>query len=98
VDPSPAQVRAALIPEDVAEFDRQWHAVMAAATETLDLTGVHRALESWRRIACLTEANGPDEYRRMLAGAERTLPTGELPPDSVPLNQIKALIAERLGW
>ncbi|MDT7620536.1 MAG: hypothetical protein QOF99_1437 [Pseudonocardiales bacterium] len=44
---SPARVRAALIPEDVAEFDRR--AVMAAATESLDLAEVHRTLESWRR-------------------------------------------------
>lgn len=96
-DASPAQVRAALIPEDAAEFDRQWRTVMATATETLDLTGVHRALESWRRIAWLTQANGPDGYRRMLARAERTLRTGELPTDSVPVDQIKSLIAERLG-
>jgi len=79
-DASRAQVRAALVPEDVAEFDRQWRAVMTTATETLDLTSVHRALESWRRIAWLTQANGPDGYRRMLARAERTLRTGELPP------------------
>ncbi len=96
-DASPAQVRAALIPEDAAEFDRQWRAVMATATETLDLTGVHRTLESWRRIAWLTTANGPDGYRRMLARAERTLRTGELPPGSVGLDQVKALIAQRLG-
>ena len=38
-DASPAQVRAALIPEDLAEFDRQWRSAMATATETLDLTG-----------------------------------------------------------
>ncbi|MDQ3989158.1 MAG: DUF6247 family protein [Actinomycetota bacterium] len=96
-DASPAQVRAALIPEDVVEFDRQWSAVMATATETLDLASVHRTLESWRRIAWLTQANGPDGYRRLLARAERTLRTGELPLDSVPLDQIKTLIAERLG-
>ncbi len=88
-DASPAQLRAALIPEDVAEFDRQWRAVMATATETLDLTRVHRALESWRRIAWLTQANGPDGYRRVLARAERTLRTGELPPGNVPLAQSK---------
>ena len=64
---------------------------------TFDLASVHRALESWRRIAWLTQANGPDGYRRMLARAECTLRTGELPPDSVPLDQIKALIAERWG-
>ena len=96
-DASPAQVRAALIPEDLAEFDRQWRSAMATATETLDLTGVHRTLECWRRIAWLTTANGPGGYRRMLARADRTLRTGELPPDSVPLDQVKALLAERLG-
>jgi len=95
-DASPARVRAALIPEDVAEFDRQWREAMAAATETLDLTAVHQTLESWRRIAWLTTANGPDGYRRILVRAEQTLRTGELPPGSVPLDQVKALIAERL--
>lgn len=96
-DASPAQVRAVLIPEDAAEFDRQWQRVMATATQTLDLTGVHRTLESWRRVAWLTTANGPEKYRQMLARAEHTLRTGELPPDSVPLDEIKAMIAERLG-
>jgi Family of unknown function (DUF6247) len=40
-----------LIPEHVAEFDRQWREVMAAATESPDLTEVHRTLEAWRRVA-----------------------------------------------
>jgi hypothetical protein len=96
-DATPAQVRAALIPEDVAEFDRQWRAVMAEAIETLDLTGVHRTLDSWRRIAWLTTVDGTDNYRRMLARVERTLDTGEMPPDSVPIERIKGMIAERLS-
>lgn len=96
-DASPAQVRAALTPDDVTEFDRQWRAAMATATETLDLAGVHRTLESWRRIAWLTTSNGPDGYRRLLARAEETLRTGDPPPGSVPLDQVKALIAQRLG-
>lgn len=96
-DASPAQVRAALIPEDVAEFDRQWRAVMATAVETLDLAGVHSALESWRRIAWMTQSHGPDGYRRLLARADHTLQFRELPPDSVSLERIKALITERLG-
>jgi hypothetical protein len=95
-DGSPAQVRAALISEDVAKFDHQWQRVMATATQTLDLTGVHRTLESWRRVAWLTTANGAEKYRQILARAEHTLRTGELPPDSVPLDEIKAMIAERL--
>ena len=40
VDASPAEVRAALIPEEAAEFDQQWREVMARATETLDLSEV----------------------------------------------------------
>ncbi|MGH8966687.1 MAG: DUF6247 family protein, partial [Actinomycetes bacterium] len=50
-DASPAQVRAALIPEEAAEFDQQWREVMARATETLDLSEVLATLESWRRVA-----------------------------------------------
>jgi hypothetical protein len=48
---SPAQVRAALTPEDAERFDRQWRAAMATATETLDLSGVHQVLDSWRNVA-----------------------------------------------
>ncbi|MGH3823345.1 MAG: DUF6247 family protein, partial [Pseudonocardiaceae bacterium] len=32
-DATPAEVRAALIPEEAAEFDQQWREVMATATE-----------------------------------------------------------------
>lgn len=70
---------------------------MAAATESLDLSGVHRTLESWRRIAWLTSAHGHDAYRRLLAGAQERSRTGERAPGSVSLDQVKALIAERLG-
>ena len=67
------------------------------ATEGLDLTGVHRTLASWRRVAWLTQANGHDGYRRLLARAEHTLRTGELPADGVPIEQVTATIAERLS-
>lgn len=89
-DASPAQVRAALIPEDVERFDRQWREVMANATEHLDLTEVSATLDSWRRIAWLTTANGPDSYRRMLGQADHVLRTGEPPAGSVPWRQLKA--------
>jgi hypothetical protein len=88
-DASPAEVRAALVPEDVAEFDRQWRAAMMRATEALDLSDATATLDSWRRTAWLTTANGPDRYRSMLARAEHTLRTGELPAGSVPWHQIK---------
>lgn len=96
-DASPAQVRAALVPEDVVRFDRQWRAAMATATETLDLTAVHELLDSWRRVAWLTAASGPDGYRRILARAEETLRTREVPPGAVSLEEIRLRIAQRLG-
>ena len=54
------EARAALTPEDVVEFDRQWRGVMARATEALDLTEVLATLDSWRRIAWLTSVHGHD--------------------------------------
>lgn len=89
-DASPAQVRSALIPEDVAEFDRQWRAVMAAATESLDLAEVHRTLESWRRVAWLTSARGHDGYRRLLADAEHRSRTGERAPGAISWDELRA--------
>lgn len=89
-DASPAAVRAALVAEDVVEFDRQWRETMAEATETLDLTEVAALLDSWRRIAWLTTANGPERYRAMLAQADHALRTGERPPGSIPWHQLKA--------
>ena len=89
-DASPAELRAALIPEDAAEFDRQWREVMTRATENLDLAEVLATLESWRRIAWLTSANGPAGYRRILAKVKHLQRTGELPAGTVPWRQLKA--------
>src|SRR4051812_20825841 len=89
-DAPPAQVRAALIPEDTVEFDRQWQEVMARATSELDLTGVHRTLDAWRRVAWVTTATGPERYRAVMASAEERLRTGERHPGAVPWSQLKA--------
>ena len=89
-DASPARVRAALIPEDIAEFDRQWRAVMATATESLDLSEVYRTLESWRRVAWLTSARGHDGYRRLLADAEHRTGTGERSPGAISWDELRA--------
>lgn len=91
-DASPAQVRAALIPEEAAEFDHQWREVMTRATDTLDLTEVLAVLESWRRLAWLTIANGPDAHRRMYRRAAARLADDDIPDDE-PLARTKA----RLG-
>ncbi|WNV86647.1 DUF6247 family protein [Umezawaea sp. Da 62-37] len=91
-DASPAQVRAALIPEEAAEFDVAWREVMATATETLDLTEVFATLESWRRVARLTAAAGAQAHRAMYHRAASAL-TGRPVPADEPLPELKA----RLG-
>ncbi|MBV9163747.1 MAG: hypothetical protein JO281_19840 [Pseudonocardiales bacterium] len=91
-DATPAEVRAALIPEEAAEFDQQWRAVMAAATEALDLSEVMATLESWRRVARLTAVTGPDAHRAMYRRAATRLVGEDIPADE-PLPRTKA----RLG-
>jgi hypothetical protein len=96
-DASPREVRAAIVPEERPDFDQQWETALAEAAEAFDLTGVYRVLDSWRRRATITTHLGHNGYRQMLTRAEERLRTGDAPPDSVPLDEIKALIAERLG-
>ncbi len=91
-DATPAEVRAALIPEEAAEFDQQWREVMARATETLDLSEVLATLESWRRVARLTAVTGPKAHRAMYRRAAARLAGEHIPADE-PLLRIKA----RLG-
>lgn len=91
-DASPAQVRAALIPEEAAEFERDWREVMARAAESLDLSEVLDTLESWRLVAQLTAAVGPESHRAMYRRAAERL-TGQTVPGDEPLPRTKA----RLG-
>ncbi|HEV2778524.1 MAG TPA: DUF6247 family protein [Actinophytocola sp.] len=91
-DASPAQVRAALIPEEAAEFERDWRAALARAAETLDLTEVLETLESWRLVAQLTVAAGPEGHRAMYRRAAARLTGDDIPADE-PLPRTKA----RLG-
>jgi len=92
VNASPAEVRAALIPEEAAEFDQQWREVMARATEALDLSEVLETLDSWRRVARLTASAGADAHRAMYRRAAARLTDGDVPADE-PLPRTKA----RLG-
>jgi hypothetical protein len=88
-DASPAEVRAALIPEEVGEFDRD----MADAARTRDRAVIQETLESWRRIAWMTTANGPDAHRRMWQRAAAKY-TGDDISTNEPLQVTKA----RLGY
>jgi hypothetical protein len=83
-------VRAALTSEDAAEFDKQWQDVMARATRELDLREVLDTLDTWRRVAWVTTAVGPERYRSALTSAEQRTRTGERHLDAVPWSRLKA--------
>lgn len=90
-DATPREIRDALIPEEAVEFDQQWQASMARATETLDLADVFMTLECWRRIAMMTAAHGHDAHRQMLRRAAERF-TGEAIPADEPVSVTKARI------
>ncbi|NEE04220.1 DUF6247 family protein [Phytoactinopolyspora halotolerans] len=66
---TPRAIRAALLPEEAGDFDREFRQAMAEATETLDLTGVLALLRRWQRVAWSSQ----DEraHRQMLRNAEQ---------------------------
>ncbi|MCY9782849.1 DUF6247 family protein [Nocardiopsis sp. EMB25] len=83
---SPKEIRAALLPEDVGEFDREFRRVMDEAKERLDLTPVNECLERWWWMA--VSSQDPEAHRRMLEVADRAQ-RGE-PVSSVPWSELKA--------
>jgi Family of unknown function (DUF6247) len=93
---TPAAVRDALIDEERAEFERAYQDTMVEATSTLDLTPVLEVVRAYHRIAWLTRQQGPAAHRRMLDEAAEILRTGGN-PDAAPLEDLRALIRQRLG-
>jgi hypothetical protein len=94
---SPAELREAILPEDVPQFDRSYREALDAAAETLRLDELEKFLAHWRRIASSATARGHDHWRAVLARAEHTLRTGEPPPGTVSEEEIEDLIRARLG-
>ncbi|MDF5756380.1 DUF6247 family protein [Spongiactinospora sp. TRM90649] len=68
---NPRAIRAALLPEDAGNFDREYRAVMTEAMETLDLTPLVAFIERWWRVAW--SSADPEGHRDMLDTAERLL-------------------------
>jgi len=95
-DTTPAAIRDALIEEERVEFERAYRQALAEAAETLDLTRVLDVLRAYHRIAWLTQRQGPVAHRRMLDKAAEILRTGRN-PDAVPIEDVQALINQRLG-
>jgi Family of unknown function (DUF6247) len=94
---SPAELREAILPEEVPLFDRSYRKALDAAAKTLRLDELEKFLAHWRRIAWAATARGHDHWRAVLARAEHTLRTGEPPPGTVSEEEIEDLIKARLG-
>lgn len=84
---SPARIRAALLAEDRAEFDRAYAAALDEARASLALTGLFEMVESWRRRAALQA--DPDNFRRVARRAAE-VHTGETPPENESLSVTRA--------
>ena len=88
---SPEAIRAALLPEQVGEFDMAFDAALTAARQTLRLDQLRHVLQVWRRVALLTEQD-PDQYRRMLANAAEVARTRRARPGSVSWTELRTVV------
>jgi hypothetical protein len=92
---TPRAISDALVGTERAEFEQRYAEEMAAAGRTLDLTGVLTVLETYRKIAEITQRQGAEAHRRMLDQVAR-LERGENVA-TMPGQQHKAEINTRLG-
>lgn len=88
-------IRDALIDAERAEFERRFAEEMASAAQTLDLTGVLQVLNTFRKIAEVTQRQGAASHRRMLDQVARLQRGDDVP--TVPGHIHKAEINARLG-
>ncbi|MGH3621520.1 MAG: DUF6247 family protein [Sciscionella sp.] len=79
---APHAIRAALLPEDRAEFDGAYGRALGEARGSLELTELFKTLEQWRRLALLQ--SDPENFRRVVRRAA-ALVTGEEVPADEPL-------------
>lgn len=86
---SPAEVRAALLPEEVAAFDQSYGRALEIAKDDLRLDELLATLANWRRIA-LTTVLDPQRHREMLAAAAEIQRTGQPRPGSVSWDGLAA--------
>lgn len=88
---APAAIRAALLAEEREEFDRDYRGALAAATDSLDLTGVLVMLEHWRCRAIVSA--DPAAYLNGLRRAAQLL-SGEDVPEGESLAALKDRLAQ----
>lgn len=92
---TPQAIRDALVGSERSEFEQRYAEEMAAAAHTLNLTGVLTVLDTYRKIADITQRQGPHAHQRMLDQVAR-LQNGQDVP-TVSGQEHKAQINTRLG-
>jgi hypothetical protein len=85
---TPREIRAALIGEEIAHFDREYRHAMADAAESLDLSGVVSMLRRWQRVAWSSQ-DDPDAHRHMLACADKLNAGGDVATESWQQTKIR---------
>jgi hypothetical protein len=85
---SPEEIRAALPPEQVAEFDAAFEAALGSARRTLRLDRLRDVLRMWRRQALLAERD-PEGHRQMIAAAAEVSRRRAPRPGSVPWTELR---------
>lgn len=91
----PQVIRTCLPPTLAAEFDNEWEIVLDRVKQSRDLDDLQSWLNKWRHTAYM-ELRDPGSYDRITAKAEQILRTGAH-PGAVPVEDLHALIAQRLG-
>jgi hypothetical protein len=86
---APRDIRAHLLAEDRAEFDADYQQAVDEAKSSLDLTGLFKTLEHWRRRALLQ--SDPADFRRVVRRAAELI-TGQEVPDDEPLSVTRARV------
>ncbi|PZS15123.1 MAG: hypothetical protein DLM60_18005 [Pseudonocardiales bacterium] len=92
---TPRAIRDALVDAERAEFERRYAEEMDGAARTLDLTGVLTVLDTYRKIADITQRQGVEAHRRMLSQVTRLQNGQALPTVSGEVH--KEEINARLG-
>ena len=85
---SPADIRAALLPEQQDAFDAAFDVALTAARKTLQLDELQDMMRVWRRQALLTEQD-PEGQRHMLAAAAEVQRTGRPRAGTVSWSELK---------
>ncbi|WNV86646.1 DUF6247 family protein [Umezawaea sp. Da 62-37] len=74
---TPEAIRAALLPEERAQFDESCRWAVGHAAAEQSLAPVHEVLDQWHLIARVTR-HDPAAHRRMLERIAETIRTGEV--------------------